>query len=185
MILNTAIFTATIETARTKCNGNAPLLRAINRAVIEIERAKYWSFADGVLTLISTTSGKRYVIDAAHSCDAHSRTCKHLVARRLMQCYFERLAAVDAKPATPPAPVVAAPIAVEKESIILRPSAAGFRVHPPYKHPGFISAFKRTIGGRWYSGSGEWFVPVEKVQWASELLGYWFGMEVVRAEAGR
>jgi len=95
MILNTAIFTATVAAAKAKCAGNAALLRAIDRAVTEIEKAKYWSFADGVLTIISTTSSKRYVIGDDHTCAARSKTCKHLVARRLMQRYFEDLAAAD------------------------------------------------------------------------------------------
>lgn len=95
MIINTAIFTATIETAKAECAGNASLLRSIKRAVIEIEKAKYWSFADGVLTIISTTSGERYVIGDDHTCPARSKTCKHLVARRLMVRYYEALAAAD------------------------------------------------------------------------------------------
>lgn len=95
MILNTQIFTATVADAKAKCAGNAALLRAIDRAVIEIERAKYWSFADGVLTIISTTSGERYVIGDDHTCPARSKACKHLVARRLMVRYFGALAEAD------------------------------------------------------------------------------------------
>lgn len=92
MILNLAIFTATVAAAKAKCAGNPALLCAIKRAVIEIEKAKYWSFADGILTIISTTSGERYVIADTHTCATRSKTCKHLVARRLMQRYFEALA---------------------------------------------------------------------------------------------
>ena len=79
MILNTQIFNQTVAAAKAKCAGNASLLRAIERAVVEIERAKYWSFADGVLTIISTTSGKRYVIGDGHTCEAQSKHWKHLV----------------------------------------------------------------------------------------------------------
>ncbi len=96
MILNTAIFTATVQAAKAKAAGNASILRAIDRAVIEITKAPYWSFADGVLTLISSTSGE---------CPARSKHCKHLVARRLMVRYHEALASADAKPVSAPAPV--------------------------------------------------------------------------------
>lgn len=101
MILNTAIFTATVAEAKAKAANYPAWIRAIDRAVVEIERARYWSFADGVLTLISTTSGKRYVIDDAHECEAKGKACKHRAARRLMLRYTERLAATKA--ATPEA----------------------------------------------------------------------------------
>lgn len=90
MILNTAIFTATVNEARAKAAGHPAWLRAIDRAVIEIERARYWSFADGVLTIISTTSGKRYVVDDTHECEAKG-ICKHRAARRLLTLYFAKL----------------------------------------------------------------------------------------------
>lgn len=64
-------------------------------------------------------------------------------------------------------------------AIIIRQSARGYRVHPPYKHSEFVAAFKRTVGGRWYAESGEWFVPAEKLEWAVELLGYWFKLPVL------
>lgn len=125
-ILNTAIFTATVAAAKAKCAGNAALLRSIDRAVTEIEKAKYWSFADGILMIISTTSGERYVIGDDHTCPAQSKTCKHLVARRLMQRYYEALAAADAKPqAAPVAEDLAALIAsVEKAWKVARPFSA-------------------------------------------------------------
>lgn len=100
MILNTAIFTATIEAAKAKAANRPEVLRAIDRAVIEIQKAAYWSFADGVLTIKSTTSGEMYKVDAAHDCPAHSRVCKHHIARLLMVRYSERLATVEAAPRT-------------------------------------------------------------------------------------
>lgn len=121
MILNTAIFTATVQAAKAKAAGNASILRAIDRAVVEIERAKYWSFADGVLTIISTTSGERYVIGDDHTCHARSKTCKHLVARRLMVRYYERLATADVTHQAAP------PVAnedAERERLIARINAA-------------------------------------------------------------
>jgi hypothetical protein len=101
MILNSQIWQATIETAKTKSANNAYILRAIDRAVTEIERAAYWSFSDGVLTIKSTTSGKLYKVGDEHKCEAHQKyaVCKHQVARRLMQRYLEALqvAAVEAE----------------------------------------------------------------------------------------
>lgn len=95
MILNSSIFTATVTAAKAKSADNPALLSAIDHAVIEIERAKYWSFADGILTIISTTSDTRYVIGDDHTCIARSKICKHMVSRRLMLRYFENLAAAD------------------------------------------------------------------------------------------
>ncbi len=56
MILNTQIWQQTIEAAKAAASTSPAWLRAIDRAVIEIERSRYWSFADGVLTIISTIS---------------------------------------------------------------------------------------------------------------------------------
>lgn len=64
-------------------------------------------------------------------------------------------------------------------AIIIHQSARGYRVHPLYKHSEFVAAFKRTVGGRWYAESGEWFVPAEKLEWTVELLGYWFKLPVL------
>ncbi|HMV82190.1 MAG TPA: hypothetical protein PLD20_19890 [Blastocatellia bacterium] len=98
MILNTSIFKPTVETAKAKCAGKSILLCPLDHAVVEIERAKYWSLTDTVLTIISTTSGKRYVISDDHSCEAHNKHCKYLVAHHLMQRDFEALVATDAVP---------------------------------------------------------------------------------------
>ena len=98
MILNSQIWQETIETAKAKSADNAALLRAIDRAVIEIERALYWSFVAGVLRIQSTTSKKLYVVDDAHTCEATAnghKFCKHTIARRLMLRYSERLAASE------------------------------------------------------------------------------------------
>jgi hypothetical protein len=99
MILNTQKWQETIAAAKAKAEGNAALLRAIDRAVKEIERALYWSFVAGILRIQSTTSKKLYVVDDAHSCDATAnghKFCKHTVARRLMLRYVERLGASEA-----------------------------------------------------------------------------------------
>jgi hypothetical protein len=85
MLLNTAIFNQVVSDAKAKSTGNAAMLRAIDRAIYEIHRSRYWAYADGVLRIQSTTSRKLYVVDDAHTCEAQSKTCKHLVARRLWQ----------------------------------------------------------------------------------------------------
>ena len=95
MILNNQIWKQTIATALVAVTGKRDWIRAIERAVIEIEKSAYWSFADGVLTLKSLTSGKLYVITAEHNCDATEnghKACKHRAARQLMLRYSERLA---------------------------------------------------------------------------------------------
>lgn len=91
MILNTSIFNSVVEKAKAKAAGNAAVLRAIDRAVVEISRSRYWSYDSqkNVLRILSTTSQKLYVVDDSHSCEARSKTCKHLVARRLLQRYSE------------------------------------------------------------------------------------------------
>jgi hypothetical protein len=96
MILNTRIFNQTVETAKAKSAGNPAMLRAIDRAVYEINRSRYWAYdaQAKVLKLMSTTSKKLYTVDDAHTCEAMAnghKFCKHLVARRLMQRYTEAL----------------------------------------------------------------------------------------------
>lgn len=60
MILNTRIWNETVNAAKLAASDSPAWLRAIERAVIEIERSKYWSFDGDVLTIISTTSKKTY-----------------------------------------------------------------------------------------------------------------------------
>jgi len=162
MILNSSIFTATIAAAKTAAANRPDVLRAIDRAASEIEKASYWSFDAGVLTIKSTTSGELYRVDANHACPARSKVCKHIIARLLMVRYNERLSNAEPVPA-----------------IVVRESARGFRVRPPYKHSLFVRAFKATVGGRWYADSGEWFIPVEKLNHVIELLGDFFKQPVV------
>ena len=93
MILNTSIWQETIAAAKSAASASPAWLRAIDRAVIEIERSIYWSYVGGVLTLRSTTSGSHYTVDDNHECPAKGGICKHRAARRLMSRYTERLAA--------------------------------------------------------------------------------------------
>lgn len=106
MLLNTKIFNTVVETAQAKSANNAAMLRAIDRAVYEINRSKYWSFANGVLRIQSTTSKKLYTVDDSHTCEAKV-TCKHKVARRLMQRYTEALgvASSEGQRVVAPAPM--------------------------------------------------------------------------------
>jgi hypothetical protein len=109
MILNTRIWTETINAAKAAASTSPAWLRAIDRAVIEIEKAKYWAFDGDTLTIISTTSGKMYHINDAHTCEAKGGICKHRAARRLMMRYTERLngGASSPAPAAAPAPMPA------------------------------------------------------------------------------
>jgi hypothetical protein len=94
MILNTQIWQETINAAKQAASTSPAWLRAIDRAVVEIERSRYWSFDGSTLVIISTTSKKTYKIGADHTCEACSnghRECKHRAARRLMVRYTERL----------------------------------------------------------------------------------------------
>ena len=96
MLLNTLVFGQVVAVAKAAAAGNPALLRAIARAVVEINRAKYWAYdsqAD-VLKLKSTSSGKLYIVDNTHTCEALAnghKFCKHTVARRLLKRYAEKL----------------------------------------------------------------------------------------------
>jgi hypothetical protein len=92
MLLNTSIWQATIEAAKDAASSSPAWLRALNRAIAEIEKARYWAFDGSTLTIISTTSGKTYRIAEQHACEARGNVCKHRAARRLMMRYAERLA---------------------------------------------------------------------------------------------
>lgn len=161
MILNTAIFTATIEAAKTAAANRPEVLRAIDRAVVEIERAAYWSFADGVLTIKSTTSGEMYKVDASHDCPAHSKTCKHNIARLLMIRYNERLAAAPKPPA-----------------IVIEQTERGYRFTLPYApNAGALGGLKALVSGYHRRLEGEPYrtISADKLNAAIELLNYWFG----------
>jgi len=94
MILNTRIWQETVNAAKAAASASPAWLRAIERAKVEIEKSKYWSFDGSTLVIISTTSKKTYRIDENHTCEACEsghRACKHRAARRLMIRYAERL----------------------------------------------------------------------------------------------
>ena len=118
MILNTSIWQMTINHAKAKAANSAVWLRAIDRAVVEIEKSRYWSFADGVLMIQSTTSDKLYRIGDDHACEARHGICKHRAARRLMVLYFEAL-----KTGAPvAAPTMAQRQAERERAILVKPS---------------------------------------------------------------
>ena len=99
--------------------------------------------------------------------------------RQARQCIeiARRKAEQTAVPVVPV--VVSALVAAEPTpTIVIRQSERGYRVHPPYRHPQFVAAFKRTVSGRWYAESAEWFIPATCLTWAKELLEYWFSMPV-------
>ena len=106
--------------------------------------------------------------------------------RQARQCIeIARRKAVQVVPMATPVvtvPISVAPTVVASEppqpAIVVRQSERGYRVHPPYKHPQFVAAFKRTVSGRWYPEAAEWFIPASCLQKAIELLQYWFSMPV-------
>ncbi len=75
MILNSHIWQQTINEAKAKSAGQPAILRAIDRAVIEIAHSRYWSFDDQTLRIQSITSRKLYVVDEGHTYEAQSKTC--------------------------------------------------------------------------------------------------------------
>ncbi len=97
MVLNSHIWQQTINEAEAKSAGRPAILRAIDRAVAEIEHSKYWSFDGQTLRIQSTTSRKLYMVDEGHTCEAQSKTCKHHIARRLMLRYTQRLGVAAAE----------------------------------------------------------------------------------------
>ncbi len=97
MILNTTTWHQAINEAKAKSAGKPAILRAIDRAVIEISRSKYWSFDGQTLRIQSTTSRKLYIVDESHTCEAQSKTCKHHVARRLLARYTRNLGVAAAE----------------------------------------------------------------------------------------
>jgi hypothetical protein len=97
MILNSSIWQQTISEAKAKSADKPAILRAIDRAVKEIEHSAYWSFDGQTLRLKSTTSAKLYVVDDGHTCEAQSKTCKHHIARRLMLRYTQALGVAAAE----------------------------------------------------------------------------------------
>jgi hypothetical protein len=105
ILINTRLFEQVVKLAQTASEGDAAMLRAIERSVNEINRSKFWSYSPetNTLKLISTTSGRLYVITDHHTCEAQSKRCKHFVARRLLQIYYsvEPLQAPARKAATP------------------------------------------------------------------------------------
>jgi hypothetical protein len=94
MILNTRIWNETVNAAKAAASHSPAWLRAIERAVVEIERSRYWSFDGSTLVIISATSKKTYKTDENHTCEACANghtACKHRAAKRLMERYTERL----------------------------------------------------------------------------------------------
>lgn len=118
MILNTTTWQQTINEAKAKSAGKPAILRAIDRAVIEISRSKYWSFDGQTLRLQSTTSTKLYIVEEGHTCDAQSKTCKHHIARRLMLRYTQALGVAAAEVETKRASVKPSMLAEASQAVM-------------------------------------------------------------------
>ncbi len=100
-----------------------------------------------------------------------ARQCIEIARRKAEQISVPIVPVIASEPPTP--------------AIVVRLSDRGFRVHPPYKHSQFVAAFKKTVGGHWYPESAEWFIPATCLEWAKELLEYWFNQPVYIEHAAR
>jgi len=102
---------------------------AIDRAVVKIQKAAYWSFTDGVLSIQSTTSKNLYRVDAGHTCEARSKVCKHQIARLLMLRYAERLnATLPESVAMPSVNKPATPVITPDNAPMYKPRPRGAQV---------------------------------------------------------
>lgn len=65
-------------------------LRAITRAVREVETTSFWALDGDTLIILSTLSGHYHRIEPNHRCRAIG-PCLHIVARRLLIRYSNQL----------------------------------------------------------------------------------------------
>jgi hypothetical protein len=130
MFLNTKVWQQVVAAALAAVGNNLAWKRAVERGAREIERSRYWRFADGVLRIQSTSSKKFYDVDANHTCEATRnghRACKHRAAHRLMMRYVEALAALDAPTPTPAQPTRAQREAERNNAVLVKPQPSGLR----------------------------------------------------------
>ena len=101
ILMNTKIWSETVEEAKGKAAGSPAWLRAIEKADQSLRRfSTYWSFdaTKGELRIMSgSNAGHLYVITniTEHTCPAMAgghKVCYHRAAYRLMCRYVERLA---------------------------------------------------------------------------------------------
>jgi hypothetical protein len=90
MQFNESRLNAAIETAKEKANGNASLLRAIEKAATGLRGAWIVSELHSSL-LITTESGETYRANGTCGCKAFANgmICKHRVAYRIVALYNE------------------------------------------------------------------------------------------------
>lgn len=138
------------------------------------------------LTSASTSEGELATL--ATTCAASAQWIRNfkqdMRAGRLRQAR-QCIEAARRKAADAREQAVIAASTLPEPAIVVRQSDRGYRVHPPYRHAQFVAAFKRTVGSAWYPESQEWFIPGTCLDWAKELLEYWFSMPVHIENAGQ
>ena len=123
------------------------------------------AFGDGSISFTMQSRGSN---DDAQPCTAMAVTIADT----------STVAVNTVEPATAAPETAAVALEPPTPAIVIRESERGYRVHPPYKHPQFVAAFKRSVSGRWYADSAEWFIPASSLEWAKELIEYWFNQPV-------
>jgi hypothetical protein len=80
-----------IATAKAKAAGEPSWLRAIDKAVAEIESNPFIEFQDNHLLILSAKSGEIYEANGTCGCQAFRRglPCYHRAAARLITRYLE------------------------------------------------------------------------------------------------
>lgn len=119
MQINLSILEAVVTDAKAKAAGNQRWLNAIDRAMEELITNPYVDYRDGVLLVLSPTSGTIYeVTEGICFCAAFwaGKPCKHRAQKRLIERYL----AVQASPVAPIAPVAARAEALTHASAPLR-----------------------------------------------------------------
>src|SRR5215207_6347210 len=87
---NQTRFEKVIAEAKAKCAGNARCLRAIDRAVEQIETNPYMTYENGELLVLGTT-GETYRANGVCQCRAYAsgQLCWHRTLAKLLKRYFE------------------------------------------------------------------------------------------------
>lgn len=91
--INPEIMAHVAQAAKIQAGGDARWCKAIDRAAQEIESNPYLHFANGVLTVLSSTSNNIYDANGACGCKAfeYGKACWHRAGARLLQRYAEAM----------------------------------------------------------------------------------------------
>lgn len=98
--INWVVMDAVVKAAKVAVGTSAhprkeSWLRAIEKALAELQANPYWELQDDKLFFLSALSQESYEITGLHcSCKAaqHGRPCYHLASKRLLEIYAKQLA---------------------------------------------------------------------------------------------